>query len=198
VKIQYKNETDEIVNIRGKKLRPGDSIVSQVFIKHFEEDVKNGKLTIYINGTKIDFEQIPAVEEEIVNNDPVDIPARDEVSDLTKTDETVSFTETEIPEAEIEIDKLDASTEQQDEEPSAEISTEETAEVQAGTEQESDVDQLRKNAESVPSGADLEDDAVNDVQEPESANEEVEVEETVPEAEISTEETADNEADKAE
>jgi hypothetical protein len=75
VKIQYKNETSALVNIRGKKLLPGESIVSQVFIRPFDEFVKKGELTIYVDGVKIDFEQAPVIEAQIANDDSGAIPA---------------------------------------------------------------------------------------------------------------------------
>jgi hypothetical protein len=193
VKIQYKNETDGIVNIRGKKLRPGESIVSQVFIKHFEKEVENGTLTLYLDGVKIYFEQISAVEEKIVNNDP----AGKEISGSAKTDEPASSTETETSEVpaeisaeEAEIDEPEVSSEQQEEETPAKI-VEDLAKVQDGTEQESDVDKLDENAEPVTGGVGPEIETVNGVQDPETANNETDAEETVPGAEISAEEAAD-------
>jgi len=53
MKVQYKNETDGVVNIRGKKLQPGESMTSHVFIKQFEEFVKNGSLAVYVDGERI-------------------------------------------------------------------------------------------------------------------------------------------------
>jgi hypothetical protein len=73
VRIQYKNETSQLVNIRGKKLKPGESIVSQVFIKHFEEDVKKGNLTIYVEDAKISFEEISVITEQIADDKPNEV-----------------------------------------------------------------------------------------------------------------------------
>jgi hypothetical protein len=74
VKIQYKNETAELVNVRGKKLKPGDSIVSQVFIKQFEDFVKKGILAVYIDGAKIGFDEIPEAEKRIADEIPDGTP----------------------------------------------------------------------------------------------------------------------------
>jgi hypothetical protein len=79
VKIQYKNDSSAIVNIRGKKLRPGASIVSQVFVKSFEEFVKKGDLVVYIDDVKINFEQVPAIEAQIANGESVEISADNKI-----------------------------------------------------------------------------------------------------------------------
>jgi hypothetical protein len=121
VKIQYKNDTSALVNIRGKKLQPGESIVSQVFIKPFEEFVKKGDLTIYVDGVKISFEQIPDVEAQVANGEPVGIPS-DNKTPGTAAGETP---ESAGPEKSEETPRVTAS------EAPAEEKTEETGEAEA-------------------------------------------------------------------
>jgi len=47
--IKYVNETEKEINIRGLKIAPGASKESQVLLKHFDEAVGNGELSIFIN-----------------------------------------------------------------------------------------------------------------------------------------------------
>jgi hypothetical protein len=137
VKIEYKNDTSAPVNIRGKKLRPDESIVSQVFIKPFEEFVKKGDLTIYVDGVKIGFEQAPAIEAQItddavVDGESVEIPADNKALE-TVADKTIELAEPEKSEETSEVTAPEIPAEEKAEEAgSGGESVTETAEVESG------------------------------------------------------------------
>jgi uncharacterized membrane-anchored protein len=99
VKVVYKNETKALVNIRGKKLKPGETVTSQVFIKHFEEYVENGSLTVYVDGEKVEFGK-PAVIEKIETEKVVEQPVPAESNEPEKNAETTAPKEAEKPSAE--------------------------------------------------------------------------------------------------
>jgi hypothetical protein len=146
VKIQYKNDSSAIVNIRGKKLRPGASIVSQVFIKPFEEFVKKGDIVVYIDDVKINFEQVPAIEAQIANGESgesVEIPADNKIPKQEKLKETpeVASSETLTEEKSEESGKAEINV-------SDEIITE-TIEAESDTEDSVETETGEKSVEEI-------------------------------------------------
>lgn len=195
MKIQYKNETFQLVNIRGKKLKPGESIVSQIFIKHFEEDVKNGSLSIYVDGAKISFEEISAITEQTANDKPGEIKGdgkvdigpgkagEDKDTVVPENPDVTPETTIETPTEETE----DAEKSEEQEEISTEASVEESEARQDESAEDPAVEQEAASDESIES-------AVDDKAEEtgvEAGNEPAEQEST-PETKTPAEEQADS------
>jgi hypothetical protein len=164
MKIQYKNETSELVNIRGKKLKPGESIVSQTFIKHFEEYVRKENLTIYVDGEKISFEQVPVIEAEITAS----VPAADagssvkdegsEGAEKSTGPQNTGEADEPLPETNAEITGKEAG------EPEA---TEEQSEIAADTpaeEAEGDFDELSEEVEAEAAQSEIGEYAVDEAE----------------------------------
>jgi type IV secretory pathway VirB10-like protein len=152
MKVQYKNETDNLVNIRGLKIKPGGVITSHVFIKHFDDEAKKGNLVIYVDGTKIGIEDagtietdppVPAPEvtknlseaygnpDETKDPDPPEPETPDEATEEPPDSEAASETATENAENSVDSETLAPEAEAAGEDSAEESKTEENGETAA-------------------------------------------------------------------